>query len=187
MFYLGGLFVMPAVRTGELAELLAYCRRRGIVTVVDVVVPHDFSGMAELTPLLPHVDFFLPNDDEAQRLTGFTDVEGQIEAFLRHGAPDGDHHPGPQRIDRGRKAATLEGRDYKVDCIDPSGSGDAFDAGVITGVLRRWDMLRMLRYAAALGASATTAVGTTDGVFTAGQAEAFLAEHPLAVTQSDEE
>ena len=50
--------------------------------------------------------------------------------------------------------------------------------GVITGILRHWDMAETLRYAAVLGASATTAIGTTDGVFTAEQARAFLAERP---------
>ena len=34
----------------------------------------------------------------------------------------------------------------------------------------------------ALGSSATRAVGTTDGVFTAAEAEAFLAAHALTVT-----
>jgi hypothetical protein len=40
----------------------------------------------------------------------------------------------------------------------------------------------LLRYGSALGASATRAVGTTDGVFTAVEAEAFIAEHPLLVS-----
>ena len=70
---------------------------------------------------------------------------------------------------------------YDVASIDPSGSGDAFDAGIIAGILRGWDMARTLRFAAALGASATTAIGTTDGVFTPEQAEAFLGKHPLNV------
>jgi sugar/nucleoside kinase (ribokinase family) len=184
VFYLGGLFVMPAVRTDELAELLAYCRQRGIATVVDVVVPHGHTGMKELASILPHTDYFLPNDDEAQRLTGVQDAEGQMETFLRHGARTVIITCGP----KGAIAATEEqcwnAESYRVNCIDPSGSGDAFDAGVITGILHRWDMARTLRYAAALGASATTALGTTDGVFTADQAQAFLDEHPLSVVHS---
>ena len=85
VFYLGGLFAMPALATEELAGLLAYCRQRGIVTVVDVVVAQDYAGMEDLTPLLPHVDYFLPNGDESQRLTGQTDAAQQAKAFLRHG------------------------------------------------------------------------------------------------------
>ncbi len=43
---------------------------------------------------------------------------------------------------------------------------------------------QMLRYASAVGASATRAAGTTDSVFTAAEAEAFAIEHPLTVTEA---
>jgi len=184
VFYVGGLFAMPGVCTEELAELLAYCRARGIVTVVDVVVPQDCSGMDGLRPLLPQIDYFLPNDDESRRLTGSADIEQQIEVFLRHGVRT-------VIITRGREgsiAATgserWQAEAHQVDSIDPSGSGDAFAAGIVTGIVRRWDMAQTLRYAAALGASATMAVGTTDGVFTAHQARAFFDAHPLSIIHS---
>ena len=67
--------------------------------------------------------------------------------------------------------------------VDPSGCGDAFAAGVVTGIVRRWDMPRMLCYAAALGASAIRAVGTTDGVFRADEAEAFIAGRRLPMEE----
>ena len=66
-----------------------------------------------------------------------------------------------------------------------TGAGDAFAAGVVSGILHHWDMPRTLSYAAALGASATTAIGTTDGVFTAAQAEAFLASNHLDIRCSE--
>jgi sugar/nucleoside kinase (ribokinase family) len=184
VFYLGGLFVMPAIRTEELAELLRYCRQRGITTVVDVVVPHDYSGMKELTPLLPHIDYFLPNNDEAERLTGCAEVPRQLETLLSHGARTVVVTCGPDGSAAASDRQSWKAGIYRINCIDPSGSGDAFDAGIITGVLRRWDMAQTLRYAAALGASATTAVGTTDGVFTAEQARAFIEKHPLEVIHS---
>jgi sugar/nucleoside kinase (ribokinase family) len=186
VFYLGGLFVMPAVGADELADLLRYCRQRGVATVVDVVVPHDYSGMKELTPLLPHIDYFLPNNDEAERLTGSAEVPRQIEAFLRHGARTVIITCGPDGSVAASDRESWKAGIYPVSCIDPTGSGDAFDAGVITGILRRWGMAPMLRYAAALGASATTALGTTDGVFTAAEADAFIKKHPLEVAHSSE-
>jgi sugar/nucleoside kinase (ribokinase family) len=185
VFYLGGLFVMPAVHTRELADLLAYCRGRGIITVVDVVVPHGYSGMEELAPILPHADYFLPNDDEAQRLTGSAEREQQVEALLSHGARAVVITCGNQgcvaAATRNGTRQLWQAEIHRVNSIDPTGSGDAFAAGVITGALRGWGMAETLRYASALGASATMAVGTTDGVFTADQAEAFVEEHPLSV------
>ena len=65
--------------------------------------------------------------------------------------------------------------------MDPSGCGDAFATGVVTGILHGLDLPTTIRYASALGASAIRALGTNDGVFTAAQAEEFIAAHRLEV------
>ena len=43
VFYLGGLFAMPGIKVGDLVDLLDFCRRSCIVTVVTVVVPKAFD------------------------------------------------------------------------------------------------------------------------------------------------
>ena len=182
VFYLGGLLAMPAIVTEQLAELLAHCRRRGIITVVNVVVAQDRAGMAELQPLLPHIDYFLPNDDEAQRLTGRADPPQQADVLLGHGVGTVVITCGPNGVLAARGDDRWQAAAYRFPCVDPSGAGDAFAAGIVCGVLRGWEMPQVLRYAAILGGSATTAVGTTDGVFDAAAARAFLDEHPLTVT-----
>jgi sugar/nucleoside kinase (ribokinase family) len=50
--------------------------------------------------------------------------------------------------------------------VDPSGAGDAFASGLITGLGKGWTISQSLQYASLLGASATQAIGTTDGVLT---------------------
>ena len=139
--------------------------------------------MEELRPLLPYIDYFLPNDDEAERLTGVADTEQQIETFLRHGVQTVIITRGADGAVAGDRRQRWQAGVYRVDSIDPSGSGDAFAAGVVTGILHRWNMDEILRYAAVLGASATTAIGTTDGVFTAEQARLFIKEHPQPVAR----
>ena len=185
VFYLGGLLAMPGVCMEQLAELLGYCRQRGVVTVVDVVISQDQRGIDQLRLIFPYTDYFLPNDDEARRLTGESAIEGQIEVFLRQGVGTVVITCGAD----GAVAATGRHRwradAYRLQSVDPSGSGDAFAAGVVAGILWQWDMAKTLRYAAALGASATTAVGTTDGVFTADEARAFIEQHPLTVNGSE--
>ena len=181
VFYLGGLFAMPGIDTKELADLLGYCRQREIIMVVDVVVPQGDVDMDALRPLLPHVDYFLPNDDEARRLTGLIDTEQQVEFFLRQGVRTVVITCGTEWAIAASGSDRWQGDICRVTSIDPSGSGDAFASGIVTGILHRWDMAHTLRYAAALGASATTAVGTTEGVFNAREAEAFLQRHPLSI------
>lgn len=182
IFYLGGLFALPAVDMMELRSLLEFCRSKKITTVVDVVVPQSLSSAQELKQLLPHIDFFLPNSDEAGQITGQTDPRDQLRAFRKAGA-------NTVVITQGKAGAVAMARDkcwqcgvFPADGVDPSGSGDAFSAGIITGFVRGLDMPQTLRYASALGASATRAIGTTDGVFTASEAEAFVASHQLSVS-----
>ncbi len=188
VFYLGGLLAMPGIDTGELRDVLTFCRSRGVATVVDVVVPEGLGGagaMEQIRPLLPGIDYFLPNDDEARELTGSSDPREQLRLLLAAGARN-------VVITRGAAGAVAGSAEagaywqigtYPASVVDPSGAGDAFSSGVVTGVLHGWDMERTLRYAAALGASATRAVGTTDGVFTADEAERFIADQPLPVTR----
>ncbi len=184
VFYLGGLFLMPAFATGEFLDLLRDCRRHGVMTVVDVVIPQNTALPADLGPLLQEIDYFLPNDDEASRLTGASDAVMQLRKLLEWGGRT-------VVITRGRHGV-LAGRDGRywqagiypgIQAVDPSGSGDAFAAGVIAGIARGRDLPQILGYASALGASAIQSLGTTDGVFTAAQAEAFVAKTPLAISE----
>ena len=183
VFYLGGLFALPGIDMDKLAALFEFCRTAKVVTVVDVVAPQDLRGMAQLNPLLPLIDVFVPNEDEARAFTGLTDPFDQLRALQSAGA-------NTVIITRGGlgSVAIHAGKiwscgTYQMDVVDPSGSGDAFTSGVIQGSLKGWDLPQTLRYASAIGASATRAPGTTDSVFSAAEAEAFLTQHPLTVTE----
>jgi sugar/nucleoside kinase (ribokinase family) len=180
VLYIGGLCALPAVAIGELRELLLFCREHKVATVVDVVVSQTWTGAEELKQLLPCVDYFLPNHDEARIITGESDELAQLGAFRAFGSSC-------VVITQGKSGAvaTKEGLFWKcgaypVNCIDPSGSGDAFSAGIITGIVHGWAMPQTLRYASALGASATRAVGTTAGVFSPAEAGEFVVSHLLA-------
>lgn len=181
VFYLGGLFAMPGIDLGELKDLLLFCRARGVATVVDVVMPQSWQNRGELNALLPHMDYFLPNNDEGRLITGHEQPLDQLRWFHAAGART-------VVITQG-KAGSLAGRDgrywrcgtYPAKVVDPSGSGDAFGAGIIAAIRQGRDLPDLLRYGSALGASATRAVGTTDGVFTAAEANAFIAAHPFPV------
>ena len=184
VFYLGGFFAMPAIEGEPLRELLQFCRDQDVITVLDVVVPQEHRGLGLLESLLPLVDFFLPNDDEAARLTGLADPTEQIRAFQAHGAKTVVITCGE------RGAVAVCGKDmwrsgcFHVDVVDPSGAGDAFVTGLIAAVLRGWEMPRALAYASALGASAIHSVGCTDGLFTSREAEDFIDANELAFEHS---
>ena len=64
--------------------------------------------------------------------------------------------------------------------VDPVGAGDAFAAGVVTGLLRDWPLLDGVRLGALLGAKAVTTSGDWEAV-PAGQSPARLLESYLDV------
>lgn len=183
IFYLGGLFALPGIEPQSLASLLKYCREAKVTTVIDVVAPSSRLGMKELKRLLPLIDVFVPNEDEARSFTGLTDPLDQLKAFEKAGAGTVIVTRGAQGSVASQRGKTWRCGTYEMSVVDPSGSGDAFTSGVIRSLLEGWDLPQTLRYASAIGASATRAAGTTDSVFSASEAETFIAEHPLTVTE----
>ncbi len=184
VLYVGGLFLMPAFHLDEFLGLLEFCREHGVITVVDVVIPQNSPIPQDLGPLLRLSDYFMPNDDEAFLLTGLSDPHEQLRVFLKMGAQTVFITLGRKGVLAGQGNTCWQAGIYPSEMIDPSGSGDAFDAGVVAGILNGWDIPTIIRYASALGASAIRAIGTTDGVFTAAQAEAFLSTTTLEVQVS---
>jgi len=183
VFYLGGLFALPGINLPQLADLLTFCRTVKVTTVLDVVIPQGLQGMSQLKPLLPLIDVFVPNEDEARAFTGVTDPYDQLDAFEKAGA-------NTVIITRGEDGAVAIAEEhawrsgaYQMDLVDPSGSGDAFTSGVIRGLLEGWNIPQILRYASAIGASATRAAGTTDAVFSAAEADAFVKKHSLRIVE----
>ena len=185
--YVGGYLAMPAFRTEHLVGLFREAKRHGLITALDVVIPAGFaSPLEDIQQALPYTDLFLPNNDEARALTGRIDPLEQAEMLARFN-PDGTivitQGSGGALARRGSEI--LRAGAFKVDSIDESGSGDAFDAGFLVGILEGWSLEGSLRFASALGASCTRALGCHGGVFTFQDALAFVAQNQLEIARID--
>jgi sugar/nucleoside kinase (ribokinase family) len=182
VLYLGGYLLMGGVVEEELVPVFAAARAAGAKTVLDVVTPGpspDYLG--RLKKLLPHVDVFLPNDHEAKLITGEADPLEQAAIFRDLGARTAVVTLGGEGAILVSDSDRLRAGVYSVPLVDASGGGDAFDAGFIYGLLNGLDAEGCLRVASALGASCVRAVGTTPGVFTRDECEAFLGESYLKI------
>jgi sugar/nucleoside kinase (ribokinase family) len=183
VFYLGGLFAMPNLDTSELLELLKFCRKKGVVSVVDVVLPVGFNDAPKLRGLLPFIDWFVPNNAEAAMLTKQSDPLKALEIFRSWQANGVVITMGERGAigSLGDECCRCEA--YSWGTVDPSGAGDAFASGVIAGIIKGWDLSRTMVYASALGASATRAIGTTKGVFNRQEAEHIVTRYPINVVR----
>jgi sugar/nucleoside kinase (ribokinase family) len=183
VFYLGGYLIMPSLIPDELASLFRYCRSRGIRTVLDVVVPQGFTYDGELEAVLPHTDVFLPNNDEAEVLTGEADPVRQAELLRSRGAKTVVITLGGDGVLFSEGAETWRAAHFRSDVVDQTGAGDAFCAGFIAGMVGGLDLAGCIRYGSALGASCVRSIGCYEGVFTADQAREFLETHRLEASR----
>jgi sugar/nucleoside kinase (ribokinase family) len=178
----GGFLALPALVPVELATVFKEARTAGTRIVLDVVVPDDARDSADaVRTVLPFVDWFVPNDDEARRLTGADDPVDQAAVLLDWGCS-------AVVITRGKAGAlyadevqALRVHPLLVEVVDGSGAGDAFTAGLIAGLVHGWPVERILRFAAAVGGSATRGLGCTTTVFTDDEARQAMGQ--VAVTR----
>lgn len=164
---IGGYLALPGIDADDLAQVLQTARSAGTRTLLDVVIPRGQSEpAAPLRQVLPHVDVFMPNRDEAAALVWVNDPVEQASALLEWGCgavvvtcgADGAVYADADRV--------LRVRPYDIELVDGSGAGDAFTAGLVTGMLEGWPIEETLRFASAVGASACRGLGCTTTLFT---------------------
>ena len=181
VLYVGGYLVLPGIDAEALANRFARARRAGTVTVLDVATPGPADYLKHLRPVLPETDVFLPNTDEATLILGLTDPVEQANAFRKLGAGRVVITCGNRGSVSVSDALRVRIGTYPVVFVDGTGGGDAFDSGYIAGLLDGLGELECLKLASAVGASCVRAVGTTAGIFSRPEADAFIRQHELAV------
>jgi sugar/nucleoside kinase (ribokinase family) len=184
ILYFGGYLATPAFAPEHLAKLFWEAKHRGLVTVLDVVMPAEGSfGIEDVAPVLPYTDYFLPNEDEGARLTGYSEELAQAECLSAFNAEctvvitRGPH--GSLAI-RGNRVINTPA--FPIETVEESGAGDAFTAGLIKGILRNWELDDALSLASAVGASCTRSLGCFAGIFTFDEAVAFLHSQQIGHT-----
>ncbi len=176
LLYMAGALAMPGFDGAPQAQVMAEAQQAGLTTVLDVVWDATGKWLETLAPVLPHADIFLPSLVEAQEITGQKDP-ADVAGFL---LDTGIEIVG---LTNGAEGAWVFTADeeialpaFEVDVVDGTGAGDAFTAGFVYGYLHDWELERTARFACAMGALATTAVGTTAGIKDYQQVLAFLQE-----------
>ena len=158
--HIASYFLQTRLQPG-LPGLFRRARRLGLTTSLDT--NYDPSEMwAGFEELLPLVDVFLPNAQEALSLTRAASVDQALEQLSglsktvaiklgRGGAV-------ARRGNEQRRAGSIP-----VQVVDTVGAGDTFDAGFIYGWLQDWSLEKSLQLACVCGALSTRQAGGTRG------------------------
>lgn len=139
---------IASLTPGKRAPWIAQAAGRGTRIFGDVgwddTGAWDLAGLADLE----HCEAFLPNAEEAMRYTGATCPRAAAHTLTEHvplavvtlGAE------GAYAVDR-RTGETAEVPAIAVEALDPTGAGDVFVAGFVTGTLAGWPLADRLAFA----------------------------------------
>ncbi|MBE1497003.1 sugar/nucleoside kinase (ribokinase family) [Amycolatopsis lexingtonensis] len=152
----GYVLLDPPSRAAGLAALAA-AREAGLTTSVDPQAAAHITDPAAFLDDVRGVDLLMPNTEELVALTGSADPVAAKELLGAVGAVV---------VTAGLDGASWVDQDgvtsvpaVEAECIDSTGAGDAFDAGVLTGWLAGESTVDVLRHGTRLGALAVGKVG----------------------------
>jgi sugar/nucleoside kinase (ribokinase family) len=168
----------PQLDGGAGAALAAAAREGGAMVICDLISPR-LNALEELRRVLPYVDFFMPNGEEALRLSGretlveaagfFRDL-GAVNCIIKDGA-------------RGSLLVTPEGHTrvpaHAIEPVDTTSCGDSYCAGLIAALDRGRSVLEACRFASAVAALVASGLGTLGRLQGFEHADAFRHNTPL--------
>jgi sugar/nucleoside kinase (ribokinase family) len=162
--HLGGTGLLGKFDGEPSVQLLKRAKERGSTTTLDVL-----AGKPEMLPLveplLPYTDYFIPSNEEADGLSGMTDVTDVAQFFIDKGAKcslitlGGE---GAYYHDAGGTRFWVPA--YDIEVVDTCGCGDAFDAGFAVALCKGFDPETAVRFAQASAALVATGLGSNAGI-----------------------
>lgn len=179
VLYVGALFALPKLTAAALKGLFQKAQWNGVRTVLGLVIPGPGEYLSTLREALPYTDLFTLNTDEATIITGESDPVAQAKIFRQLGARTAIITLGGEGAIVVGETGQFRSRVFPMTFVDGTGSGDAFTAGCILGLLQQSDLHRCVELGSALGASAVRQSGATASVFTRAELDEFLSLNHL--------
>ena len=157
--------------------------------IVDMANKYGCKVIMNTAPYAPMTDEFLsecymvtPNEVEAEEITGVEvkdlDSAKQAAAYFREkGVTVVVITLGSRGVFVSSKGKEIIVPAYKVDAIDTTGAGDAFNGGLLAALSEGKELWEAVRFANGLAALSVQRLGTTPAMPTREEIDKFLAEH----------
>ncbi|WP_248963105.1 carbohydrate kinase family protein [Sphaerisporangium perillae] len=161
--HLGGMDVTWGLHDPAFFELLRAARQGGTIVTMDLL-----SNMPDLMPgaraFLPHVDYFLPNEEQALMITGASGVEEAAARLLAEGPSGVLVTLGGEGSLVATATGTVRIPAREVPVVDTTGCGDAYCAGFIAGLVEGRDVTACARLGTAVAARVAGGLGSDAGL-----------------------
>ena len=162
---LASLFTPPFDEADTVLKTLIAAKQVGAVTCADAnFTPHTKLKVSEIIPALPYLDYFLPNEEEAYKITNKKAPEDMAETLLNYGIKNVIIKLGSKGCFFQNQSMSFYTPAFKVKSIDATGAGDSFMAGFISAILAGKPIDQCCRFASAVASLVVQAIGATTGV-----------------------
>ena len=174
--HIGGTSLMARLDGEPSGEVLRRAKAAGLTTSLDLIGMPNVDHDALFGPCYPHLDYFLPNEEDALMLSGQRTRADAIRWFHDRGV-------GATVITLGAEGASFARAGepetivpaYRVEIVDTTGCGDAFSAGFITGLAEGRALLAATGLGVAAGSCVATGLGSDAGLTTRAALDEFVA------------
>ena len=174
-FHLSSYYLQSGLRP-RVPELFRKMKEAGLTISLDTNDDPDDSWVGGLHEALRYVDIFMPNEREAPKAAGVSDLETAVKKLAAI-VPLVVVKLGREGAMAQRGAERFVSPALKVDAVDAVGAGDSFDAGFLHQYVRGADLPVCLAAGNRAGAFSTTRSGGTEAFRDAKYREQFFTEH----------
>lgn len=173
--HLSSYFLQPGMRK-DCSELFKLSKKFGLTTSFDPGWDPAEKWSKVIFGILPYVDVFLPNEQEALMITRCSNVKTALDKLgeysenvvIKQGSKGALAKEGKRKINTNA---------FKVKVVDTTGAGDSFNAGYLYKYLNGANIEDRLTFGSACGAIVTTKLGGTTSFPNLREIQKFISSH----------
>jgi sugar/nucleoside kinase (ribokinase family) len=177
--HLGGTDSMRGLGRDGAARILRRARDAGATISMDILSEGSPKLLAILKPCLPFVDWFMPNADQACKLTESSTPEQAAIQLLLLGVGGVVLTMGGESSLMTTSRARVHLAAHDVAVVDTSGCGDAYCAGFIRALQLGWPPSECMKLGNAAAALVAQGLGSDAGIRDLDDTVRFMRETPL--------
>jgi sugar/nucleoside kinase (ribokinase family) len=177
-FHLSSFFLLRALRP-KLPELFFQMKQAGLTTSLDTNDDPDNLWADDVRAVLKNVDVFLPNEHEACKVAGTSDVDSALDVLSRL-VPNVVIKRGSQGAVAKRGIQYFHAPSLRVEPVDAVGAGDSFNAGFLHKFIHGSSLEDCLEYGNVTACLSATRAGGTEAFRDRQHRETFLQRYAKA-------